>query len=411
MTDFAQHITICRQQIEQKLGRGKSETWQNQDFEKLSEQILLETGQVLSLSTLKRIWGKVKYNSRPNVTTLDVLAQFVGYEHWRAFENAQAHGGQKGEVKTKRQQKGMYSSRIGLYLLGILACFVLAFWFFQGTEQITQSLQYSNLVFKSQALTLGLPNTVVFEYDARHSNADSVFIQQSWDRSKRQKVDKKGKIHTSTYYIPGYYKAKLILNDSIVKEHDVFIETPGWIGFLDAQPVPIYLTQAEIMRKDEWGFSQDQLRKYKLNTPQPLLFVLANVNKQFSKIDSTHFELEMQLQNTFYSPGQDICQKTFVSILGSNGLVNIPFCKIGCVGEVSLIVGNKIVSGKTNSLAAFGVDFDEKIKLYCRLAKGSLNIFINGKLAFTTADPKIGKLVGVRVAFTGAGEMNKFRVW
>ena len=411
MINFAQNITICRQQVEQKLGRGDSETWQNQDFEKLSEQISLETGQVLSLSTLKRIWGKVKYDSRPNVTTLNVLAQFVGYEHWRAFENAHSNFVKEGKIETKPRQKTMNPPRIGLYILGALVCFLLLLWLFQGAYQATQNLQYSKLLFKSQALTLGLPNTVVFEYDASHSNADSVFIQQSWDRRKRQKIDKNGKIHTSTYYIPGYYKAKLILNDSIVKEHDVFIETPGWLGFLDAQPVPIYLTPAEIARNNEWGFSQDQLKKYKLNTPEPLLFVLANVNKKFSKIDSTHFEVEMQLQNTFYEPGRDICQKTFVSILGSNGLVNIPLCKIGCVGEVALVLGNKIVSGKTNSLAAFGVDFNKKIKLYCRLAEGSLHIFVNGKRAYTTEDPKIGKLAGVRIAFTGAGEMSKFRMW
>lgn len=410
MADFAQNIKKCKQLVEQKLDRGSSMAWQNQDFEKLSAQIQEETGQVLSLSTLKRIWGKVKYDSRPNVATLDVLAQFVGYEHWRSFENAHADLGQEEEREKQAKPKAAHSPRIGLYVLGGLVGLALAFWLFQSSGQGTHRLQYSQLVFKSQPLTLGLPNTVVFEYDASHSNADSVFIQQSWDRKLRQKVDKLGKIYTSTYYIPGYYKAKLILNDSIVKEHDVFIETPDWMGFLDTQPVPIYLKQEEITRNNEWGFSQDQLKKYILHSTEPVLFVLANVNKQFNQIDSAHFELKMQLQNTFHEPGWDVCQKTFVSILGSKSLINIPLCKIGCVGEVALILGEKVISGKTNNLGAFGVDFSKKINLRCRLANGKLHLFINEKEVYTAADPQIGKLAGVRVAFTGSGMMSKFEM-
>lgn len=408
MADFAQNIQKCRLQIEQKLDRGSSMAWQNQDFEKLSEQIHQETGQVLSLSTLKRIWGKVKYDSRPNVATLDVLAQFIGYEHWRAFENAQEDLPKAELIEEKAKPSKANLPRIALYMLGGMACLALGFWLLQNTLPRTQSLQYSRLVFKSQPLTLGLPNTVVFEYDASHSNADSVFIQQSWDRRLRQKVDKQGKIYTSTYYIPGYYKAKLILNDSIVKEHDVFIETPGWMGFLDTKPIPMYLEKEAIAHKSAWGFSQEQLQKYPLNSLEPVLFVLANVNQKFAQLDSSNFELGLQLQNTYQAPGKDVCQKTFVSILGSKGLVNIPLCNIGCVGEVALILGNKVVSGKTNSLAAFGVDFSQAINLRCRLHEAKLTIFLNDKAVYSAPDPQIGKLAGLRVAFTGTGMMSGF---
>ncbi|HOY20482.1 MAG TPA: hypothetical protein PLC89_24430 [Haliscomenobacter sp.] len=411
MADFAQNIQKCRLLIEQKLDRGSSLTWQNQDFEKLSEQIHLETGQLLSLSTLKRIWGKVKYDSRPNVATLDVLAQFIGYEHWRALENAQEDLPKEELIEAKAKPSKVNLPRIAWYLLSSTACLALVFWLLQNILPDPPSLQYSSLVFKSQPLTLGLPNTVVFEYDASHSNADSVFIQQSWDRRLRQKVDKQGKIYTSTYYIPGYYKAKLIFNDSIVQEHDVFIETPGWMGFLDTKPIPIYLEKEAITHQNAWGFSQEQLQKYPLNSPEPVLFVLANVNQKFTQLDSSHFELGLQLQNTYQAPGKDVCQKTFVSILGSKGLVNIPLCNIGCVGEVALILGNKVVSGKTNNLAAFGVDFRQAINLRCQLHEAKLTIFLNDRAVYSAPDPQIGKLAGLRVAFTGSGVMSGFVMW
>ena len=79
----------CKQLIEEKLGWGSSEHWTNQDFDLLSEKIYAVTGVALSQTTLKRIWGKVKYDSAPTVTTLNTLAKFVGFDNWRDFRQKQ----------------------------------------------------------------------------------------------------------------------------------------------------------------------------------------------------------------------------------------------------------------------------------------------------------------------------------
>ncbi len=78
-------IFSCRQRIETELNWGDSERWTNQDFEQLSERIMERTQIRLSVSTLKRIWGKVHYESLPAITTLNALAQFSGYKSWRDF--------------------------------------------------------------------------------------------------------------------------------------------------------------------------------------------------------------------------------------------------------------------------------------------------------------------------------------
>src|SRR5580693_8192242 len=76
-------IRLVKQLFEEKTGWGDSETWTNQDFLQLSELIRDETGITLSHVTLKRVWGKVKYDSLPNTHTLNTLAQFLGYDNWR----------------------------------------------------------------------------------------------------------------------------------------------------------------------------------------------------------------------------------------------------------------------------------------------------------------------------------------
>lgn len=46
------------------------------EFNELSRLIQQKTGRSLSLSSIKRIWGYVKYEGFPSVTTLNILAQY-----------------------------------------------------------------------------------------------------------------------------------------------------------------------------------------------------------------------------------------------------------------------------------------------------------------------------------------------
>jgi len=77
---------------ESNTGWGDSDEWTNQDFVILSEKIQERTGVALSYVTLKRVWGKVKYDSLPNTHTLDTLVQFLGYESWRGFKSQNGNG-------------------------------------------------------------------------------------------------------------------------------------------------------------------------------------------------------------------------------------------------------------------------------------------------------------------------------
>jgi hypothetical protein len=71
--------------FEEKTGWGDSDLWNNQDFLELSGMILDQTGIALSHVTLKRIWGKVRYESLPHTRTLNTIVQFLGYRNWREF--------------------------------------------------------------------------------------------------------------------------------------------------------------------------------------------------------------------------------------------------------------------------------------------------------------------------------------
>lgn len=55
------------------------------EFNELSRMIQKKTGRSISLSSIKRIWGYVKYEGFPSVTTLNNLAQYNEFKDWESF--------------------------------------------------------------------------------------------------------------------------------------------------------------------------------------------------------------------------------------------------------------------------------------------------------------------------------------
>ena len=73
-------LNTLKADIESYLGWGKINQWTNYDFERLSDQIEEKTSVRLSVSTLKRIFGKVQYQGDPSQNTLNTLCKFIGHQ-------------------------------------------------------------------------------------------------------------------------------------------------------------------------------------------------------------------------------------------------------------------------------------------------------------------------------------------
>ncbi|WP_300604067.1 hypothetical protein [Niabella sp.] len=407
MTDNQPFLEKCRKLIEEKLGWGNAAEWQNQDFENLGDQIFESTGVVLSASTLKRIWGKVPYNSKPNLSTLDALARFAGFASWRTFTASEIFPKPASITPTPSLKKRRpFKVVLFLLLLAGASLFIGSIFVHKPGSLLT----FEQLHFSSKPVTLGVPNTVIFEYDATHSNADSIFIQQSWDPKRRFRVNKNQHTYTSTYYMPGFYKAKLILNDSVVKEHELIIESGGWVGAILREPAPLYVTDRLQHVPGQTGINQQDLNDLNLEQDKKApIFTLSNVSRQFD-INSNNFLLSLDLQNT-YMGNNSPCLHTNIVVLGTDGYLLIPLGKPGCAGEFNMMLGEKPIEGRINDLSAFGVDFSKPVPLQCEVRNQRIHITVNGKAAWTDRFKKdIGKIVGVEVNFFGAGFIRNFQL-
>lgn len=88
-------LASLREAVEQRFG---SRLATDRDYRQLSAHIFSTCTQLLSPSTLKRLWGYLNEPVTPRRHTLSVLAQYAGFSDWDAFINASPTAIESGPV-------------------------------------------------------------------------------------------------------------------------------------------------------------------------------------------------------------------------------------------------------------------------------------------------------------------------
>lgn len=412
-------LQILLTRVEEKIKRGSSQKWTNYDFEQLSESILEATNVQLSTTTLKRIWGKVKYPHAPAIQTLNTLAQFTGYVDWRDFElknnevliEDKAQEAIQPEEPTPVQIPGR-SMTIGKYLAAavVLALIVLVYVGFKrrGAPKI-ESNEYSFSLNKIKIT--GVPNSVIFSYDASKSPSDSIYIVQTWDISRKTLVPKNGKNHSAIYYYPGFFNTKLIIDSTIVKRQDLQISSDGWLGLIETQGNPIYFTKQEIAATEGIKIDSTLLVSHDISlmpsSPKARFFN----QRDLGDLMDDNFDFETVIRNSNIA-ADNACHKTEVLIQCKDDIIIIPLGSKGCVGNMAVAFAGIYQTSKFNDLSGFGCDLTQwtKLKVVCR--NRHAKIFVNDNLAYELDAPNDpAGIVGVQYRFNGPAEIKYSRFW
>ena len=412
-------IVSCLLEIELRLAWGSSADWNHYDFEKLSDELEKQTGVQLSVTTLKRLWGKIKYDHAPSLTTLNTLASYLGYGDWRGFKLKLQDSPAVDEAdrleemtlsapvvkpyrenRTVRQGKSIFF----LFSFGVLALIVVyALTLKKGHSSAPYFIDPARFSFEANKIrTSGLPNSVIFSYDASASPSESVFISQTWDIKRKARVDKNKKEHSAIYYYPGYFRAKLMVDTTVVKTHDIQITTDGWLGLVEnEETTPVYFQEKDILKAGWVGLDETTFKDHNL----PLLPVSPKVRiynqRDFKGLMNDRFIFETSVRNSF-NGGDNACQKVQVLIQCKDDIIIIPLSAKACVGDLQLSFAGTRVSSKSADLSGFGADLNQwtHLKVVCLNKKATL--WVNGVEAYSLAfshDPT--GIVGVQYRFNG----------
>ncbi|MFD2934380.1 hypothetical protein [Spirosoma flavum] len=409
-------LVRCRRLIEEKVGWGRSDNWSTQDFERLGEQIADQTGVSLSVTTLKRVWGRVRYNSAPTATTLNALVKFIGYTNWPHFKGVTQTGEMISEpadvvsVAVSEPASPVRSSGRSRWWIGAgLLVGVTTVWLFFLNYSPPEPLSPNDFSFSSRPVTKGIPNSVVFHYNAMASPTDSVFIQQSWDPSRRQLVPKNGHDYTSIYYYPGYFRAKLVVGRQVMQEHNLMIPSDGWHVAVIHEPVPVYFQPNEVIRNGVLSLSVAAIEKHNIAMQPHPPIVRYRYVRELDGLRADNFTLETRLKNDF-KQGSSACQNMVVTILCKNEMFSIPLSAKGCVANLNLYLAGHFANAKSTDLSAFGADLSQWVDLRCDVRNKHVRLFVGGKKAYEAVAPNSVKdIVGISYDFEGTGSVDYVR--
>ncbi|MEL6676816.1 MAG: hypothetical protein AAFR61_31700 [Bacteroidota bacterium] len=398
-------------QINAALNWGTVDRWTNKDFEQLSEQIWEKTRQRLSVTTLKRVWGRAERVSQPSQTTLDILSEFAGFENWRDFTQQQ-RGTPYAEQPT-RSRLAMPSTRwlvLGLLLVGIGIAYVL---WNQSSEEIAHprpTPQPDDFFFQKTVIADEIPNSVIFAYDASKADPDAVIeIQQDWDMRKRMPLSREDTVATCIYYRPGQFKAKLVVDSQIVAEDDVLIPTENWLGVVEQDPVPLYLPNEVVNRGTDIAITQDALKPYDVDPQQEDITTCLYKVSDFEDLYTDDFSFEIEVRHTLDQPRRR-CKGVEIYLIFDGSAISIPLANKGCVANLNVMTFEGFVSGKNADLSAFGVDMEAWQQVQMVSQNGKLEVFLNGQSVYQMAVPSPALAIkGISVYFDGTGMIRKAR--
>jgi len=393
----SKQLYMLLSQIEEKLNWGPSGDWKGVDFERLSDLIFEQTNQRLSITTLKRTWGRTSQIVKPSSTTLDILAVFVGAKNWRDFikSGEQQNINMDFDEPSQGSQLNYLTYGSGLIVVGILALFMSYNPISLDINDVIN--RNSDISLDIQKVTSGIPNTVVFKYNVGNLKVDTLELQQSWDERKRILLDARDSIVTSTYFSPGYFNAKLVADGKIVIQKDLYIPSNGLqvLAFLNDEVNP------RLLPSDYWSIYGDELQfestyedSFEGRKKNNLL--ISNLLQE-PKIDADTFAFTYSFLLSNNNEGEP-CHPISVIITGTEDVYMFELGHPGCSGKFSTYLGGDFVSGGNKDLSFMGflegewVDFDLS-------KKGSnVTLAINGSEVLLSHEANsIGRVGGVRI--------------
>ncbi|MEM6344808.1 MAG: hypothetical protein AAF927_13035 [Bacteroidota bacterium] len=379
------------------------------DFMYLAELIEEESRIRLSISTLKRIW-KPDNQSLPHLSTLDALVQVVGYPNWHEYKKTFSSKRLAQSKQPKSVSKGIwYFATIGFLGLMVLLALVVPGFISQEGVYIKGRVDFT----ADQTVSVGVPNSVIFAYDVSNVMADSFFIQQSWNEAFREAIDPNKTHFTSIYYYPGYHKAKLIANDSIIAEQPIHLLTDGWLAFVNTgfgQERPIYLSQELGSRSGHLRIERADLKAVELNLQQPFKVSFRQM-QDFGNLSSQDFRLKARLKA---DPIPEVpCPVMELTLHCEQHIMVVPITSKGCVSSIGLKLSDKYLRGKEHDFSDFGVEnLAAWHELELQVKDQKARVFIDGRLIYQLDEPaNLGLIKGLDIRIVGLGQADWIKMW
>ncbi len=387
MSDNLQ-LEKCLQLIVDKMRWGPSSTWKHRQFVELSSLIQERSGVLISLSSLKRLFGKVSYNHQPQYETRNALVIFLGYESWDDFT---AKNSISFTEPIKEKTISVFTSTWKIFVLGIVAVFLIIPLFYLIKKKKENTL-ISKVRFSGTYIKSNYPSAVVFNYNIQDLS-DSIVINYDDDftDTPREVLDPKKHTITHRYILPDLYQVSLIHKGRTIRTLSVNLETQSWQAFLAYNNMTKFYyieTQKETGRLE---VNPEEVYKTGLFRKDEAVVVKYRLVNDLG-INGDQCRLKFRVADLNKIKSLDCFFASFV-IHGDSGKINITFAQKDCLNKAYIKFGEQIFDGKVSDLSALSTDFSTWQDIELKVKDNKLSIFINNQSRLNLQFPiRMGKI-------------------
>ncbi len=382
-------IKICLAEVSRKSGYADPGSLRQRDLEHVSAEIEKATGTLISISTIKRLVNG-QFNNLPQVATLNAIAAYLGYESWQEYRKAKLPEinpveelGPLQQDQAPKPDTRRKSTRLRVAaILALLFMIVVSLTYFSKSGTLNEK----DIAFTVKKVTNNdIPNTVVFSYDIDKINGDSFFIQQSWDRDRKVRIEKNKHTLTDIYYEPGYHNAKLLVDNKVVKTIDVSIPTKGWFFFSKPglfKGTPAYINAAASVKNGVLSLTREDIVNSRIDPEQQNFYYYTLFPDKYD-VGMDNFSLKTRI--AFKAINNVACPMIVHEVCGQSNSLYFYTTLPGCTGNINLNVGEHFLSGKTTDLSGFGGDVHQWQDVEVIVKDKEATFYINGQKVYSKA--------------------------
>ncbi len=353
------------------------------DFDHISEQLRQKSGTLISGTTIKRLaYGE--FSRLPQVATLNAIANYFNYKTWQDYKAHKIKNAQENELATEPAKEVTHRFRLK-YVSIPVAIIVLAtaYFFFGATKGSVRNAESASFSFKKNTSN-DIPNSVVFSYNIDDVQADSFFIQQSWDKNRRVQIYKNKYTLTDIYYEPGYHIAKLIANDSAIREMDVSIPTDRWFLYaIDniANYTPEYIKTDRFLNNGNLGLTVEQLLENNIDINKDKRYHYVYFPTQMD-VPSDNFKFKTRVRMKEVRP--TTCPYIEIELYCQRSFMIMRSTTKGCAHEGFIEFGEQIMKGIDNDLSPVSFDVNQWADVEIIVKNKAVAVRINDEEVFST---------------------------
>ncbi|WP_066631419.1 hypothetical protein [Labilibacter marinus] len=385
-------------QTEKKFGRGKRHVWKNRDFEDLSHAIHIKTKVLISVATLKRLFGKVKTpdDYSPQQSTLDALINYTGYD--------------PNTSKNKSSNKKLLVIILGvivlMFTIAALTLYFVAKPFVNKSEQVTLKGKLS--LIKTEGTC---PTTAYFNLELPQTR-DSIFVNFG-DLSPLKTVNGLETI-SHFYAFPGQFVARLrTKNQALARSNKILVPTNGWQSFAyyfdkDNRERYYPIPMEKGIKDGVFHVEPRTIASIGIDTTQ-IVSVRVD-NYQRTDINGDSFDYFARIKSSLFWPAIR-CYSTFITIEGALGKVQFKFMTEGCSTYGSYILSEIKKSGSDSDLSNFIVGRNQWLDVRIKNEDKNVQVLVNDEEVFVgNYNKSIGDIIGTTIEFHGSGFVDKVKL-